>query len=165
MTKNKTKRRKPKTPAILSRIVILLFLVMLMLFVNINSISHFLNRSSYETVTATVIQPTTDDFLLLIPRVELSYQYQGQQYTETNYFFFEPLFGLSSEEGTELSLYVNSYAPNHSLFKVNFFHNILNWILLLLEAACIVNLVRRIQTYRSKKKEGKEAHINEKEME
>ena len=82
MDKDNTKRRKPKPPAILSRIVMFLFLVMLMLFMNINALCYFLNRSSYETVTATVVQQTTDEFLLLIPKVEVTYQFHGQQYTE-----------------------------------------------------------------------------------
>lgn len=165
MKQDKAKRHKIKSPAILSRIVIMLFLLMLMFFVNINSISHFFNQSSYETVTATVIRPTTDKFFLLIPKVELTYSYRGQQYTETNFFVLEPLFGLSSEQGTELTLYVNCYAPNHSLIKVNFFHNIINWILLLLEISCIINLVRRIRTFQSEKKKRKEAQTDEKKVE
>ena len=156
MRKENNKRRKIKSPAVLSRIVILLFLIMLMTFLNISSVTHFLNRTSYDTVTAHVIQPTTDDFLMLIPRVEITYQYQGQTYTEKKYFVLEPLFGLSSEKGTELLLYVNIYAPGHSIFKVNFFRNIVNWILLILEATCIYNLVFRIRRYRSEKSEAKE---------
>ena len=156
MSKEKKKKHKIKSPAVLSRIVILLFLMMLMTFVNISSITHFLNRTSYDTVTAHVLQPTTDDFLMLIPRVEITYQYQGQTYNEKEYFVLEPLFGLSSEKGTELPLYVNIYAPTHSIFKVNFFRNIVNWILLILEAACIYNLVFRIRRYRSEKRAAKE---------
>lgn len=157
MSKDRTRLRKPKSPAVLSRIVIFLFLVMLMLFVNINAICYLFNRSSYETVTATVLERTTDEFLLLIPKVKISYEFGGQQYTEENYFVLEPLFGLSSEPGTELTLYVNTYAPAHSLFQLHFFRNILNWLLLIFEAACIYNLVRRVRTYRLAKRTAKEA--------
>lgn len=165
MAENRTVQHKRKSPAILSRIVILLFLMMLLLFVNINSITHFFNRSSYEAVTATVIRPTTDDFLLLIPKVELSYQYKGQQYTDTKYFVLAPLFGLSSEEGEHLTIYVNTFAPNHSLFQVNFFRNILNWIFLLLMIACIINLVHRIRKYFFNKAKRNGGTHNETKME
>ena len=159
MDKDNTKRRKPKPPAILSRIVMFLFLVMLMLFMNINALCYFLNRSSYETVTATVVQQTTDEFLLLIPKVEVTYQFHGQQYTEKKYFFLEPLFGLSREEGTTLTLHVNIYAPANSLFEVHFFLIILNWLLLVFEAVCIYNLIRRIRTYRLAKKFEREDNL------
>lgn len=156
MSNENKKRRKIKSPAVLSRIVILLFLVMLMLFINISSVTHFLNRTSYESVTATVTRKTTDDFLMLIPRVEITYQYQGKTFIEKKFFVLEPLFGLSSEKGTQLPLYVNIHAPEHSLFEVNFFRNIVNWILLILVAACIYNLIFRIRRYRSEKREAKE---------
>ena len=156
MSNENKKRRKIKSPAVLSRIVILLFLVMLMLFVNISSVTHFLNRTSYESVMATVTRKTTDDFLMLIPRVEITYQYQGKTYTEKKYFVLEPLYGLSAEKETQLPLYVNIHAPEHSLFEVNFFRNIVNWILLILAAACIYNLSFRIRRYRSEKREAKE---------
>lgn len=147
MKKNKNKPHNFKLSDILSRIVILLFLSMLMLFININSVAFHLNRSVYESVPATITEETTDEFLLLIPKVKVSYTYQGQSYSEKKFFLLEPLFGLSSEKGTTLTLYVNTKAPNHSLFDVSFFFNILNWILLILEIACIYNLIRKIQEY------------------
>lgn len=138
-----------KVPAILPRIVTLLFLVMILLFVNIDSFSHLLNYSSYERTTATVVKPETDDFLLLIPMAQIRYQYKGKDYTEDKFFVLSPLFGLSREPGQQLDIYVNTYAPNYCLFKVHFFRNIINWILLALIGICIHNMVRRIQ----KKKE------------
>lgn len=157
MNNGTTKRRKLKSPAILPRIVILAFLFMFMLFINIDSVSHLLNHGSYEKVTATVVKPTTDDFLLLIPRVELTYQYNGQQYTEKKFFIWEPFFGLSSEAGSKLDIYVNTYAPNYCLFKINFFRNIINWILLILIGAGIYNVIQKIRKYQIDKLQKKEA--------
>lgn len=160
MRETKTKRHRIKTPAVLSRIVIFLFLLMIMLFVNINSITYLLNSDSYETVSATVVQSTTDKFLLLIPAVELNYHYSGEEYTERKLFILESLFGLSDETGTKLILHVNKTAPNHCLIDVSFFKNIVNWILLILEFVCIYNLIQRIKIA----KQEKEVLKNEKEM-
>lgn len=156
---NKSNRRGiRKPPALLPRIVILLFLLMVLLFVNLDSISHVLNFGSYEKVTAKVVKPTTDDFLLLIPMAEIEYSYKGTTYTEEKLFVLQPLFGLSREPGEELTIYVNTYAPNYCLIKVNFFHNLVNWLLLALIAICITHMVLRIRNpkgYNRRRKEGK----------
>lgn len=142
-----------KAPPILPRIVILLFLIMILLFVNIDSFSHLLNYNCYERATATVVKPETDVFLLLIPMVQIQYQYDGKEYTEDKFFVLQPLFGLSREPGQQLDIYVNTNAPNYCLFQVNFFRNIVNWILLALIGICIYNMVRRIQKKREVKHE------------
>lgn len=159
MQNNKKKRHKIKSTVILSRVVVLAFLIMLLIFININSVSYLFNPGSYEKTTATVIKPTKDEFFLLLPSVEISYEYNEQTYTERKYFIGEPFFGLSDEPGSELPLYVNTYAPNHCLFRVNFFCNVFNWILLLLMIACLYNLRKQILTYEmnhSKRKGDKE---------
>ena len=86
MKHNRLKWNQIKSPAVLPGIVTLFFLLMLMFFINIHSISHLFNRESYDMVTATVNRPATDKFFLLFPKVELSYRYQGQTYTETSFF-------------------------------------------------------------------------------
>lgn len=161
MTETTKKRRRLKTPAILPRLVILFFLIMVVLFINMDSVSHMMNRHSYEEVTATVVKPATDDLLLVVPMVELQYQYQGEEYTGKKYFLVQPFFGLSRDAGTELTVYVNTYAPNYCLFKENFFRNIANWILLALIVVCIGNMVRRIQKWRIDRRLGKEGAQHE----
>ncbi len=151
MTKKENKQRIRRAPAILPRIVILLFLIMILLFVNIDSFSHLLNFGSYEKATATVVKPETDEFLLLIPMVQIRYQYQDIEYTEDKYFVLEPLFGLSREPGQELPIYINTYAPNYCLFRTNFFHNIVNWILLALIIIGVFNMIQRIRKKREQK--------------
>lgn len=162
MSKQTNRQGIRKAPALLPRIVILLFLLMVLLFLNIDSVSHMLNFGSYEKTTATVVKPATDDFLLLIPMVEIEYSYKGVKYTEEKYFVFQPLFGLSRDPGEELTIYVNTYAPNYCLIKVNFFRNIVNWILLALLAICIANIIRRIQIIREGRIRRKEAEQHEK---
>lgn len=154
MAKKTNRQSIRKPPAILPRIVILLFLLMMLLFMNLDSVSHLLNYGSYEKVTAKVVRPSTDDFLLLIPMAEIQYSYKDVTYTEEQLFILQPLFGLSREPGDTLSIYVNTYAPNHCLIKVNFFRNPVNWLLLALIALCITDMIRRIkkkQTYRTQK--------------
>ena len=161
MSKQTNRQEIRKAPALLPRIVIQLFLLMVLLFLNIDSVSHTLNLGSYEKTTAKVVKPATDDFLLLIPMVEIQYSYKGVEYTEEKYFVFQPLFGLSREPGEELTIYVNTYAPNYCLIKVNFFRNIVNWILLVLIAICITNIIRRIQIIRKDRKRRKEKKQHE----
>lgn len=160
MCKIKNKRQRIKPTAILSRIVIFLFLLMIMFFININSVTYALNTNRYETVSATVVQATTDSFLLLIPAVEINYRYQEKEYKQKKLFLLESLFGLSDEPGTQLALHINKKAPSHCLFEVNFFKNIVNWILLIMEFVCIYNLVQRIK----KTKREKEGQTNEEQM-
>ncbi len=155
MTDTKQKKRKLKSPAVLPRIVILLFLLMLLLAINIDSVSYRLTSSSYEEVTATVVRKAKDDFLLLIPMVEITYTYEGTEYVEEKYFVIQPFFGLSREEGAHCQIYVNTYAPNYCLFKVHFFKNILNWILLILMVVCIYNLAWRIKRWRLERQDRK----------
>lgn len=162
MAKKANRQGIRKPPAILPRIVILLFLLMVLLFINLDSISYMLNYGSYEKVTAKVVKPTTDNFLLLIPMAEIQYSYKGVTYTEEKSFVLQPLFGLSKEPGEELTIYVNTYAPNYCLIKVNFFHNLVNWLLLALIAICIANMVQRIRKKQTHTRRRKEAVTHEK---
>ena len=57
MAKKTNRQSIRKPPAILPRIVILLFLLMMLLFMNLDSVSHLLNYGSYEKVTAKVVRP------------------------------------------------------------------------------------------------------------
>lgn len=161
MTETTKQRRRLKSPAILPRIVVLFFLILVQLLINMNSFSHMLNPHSYEEVTAAVVKSTTDELLLLVPMAEIRYQYQGEEYTEKKYFFLQPFFGLSREEGAQLTVYVNKYAPNYCLFKENFFRNILNWVLMALIVVCIVNMLRRIRKWRTGRRLRKEGAPHE----
>ena len=80
MQKKGRKQRARKTPPLLPRLVILFFLLMVLLFMNIDMCSRILNYGSYEKTTATIVAKKTDGFLLLIPMAELSYQYEGTEY-------------------------------------------------------------------------------------
>ena len=88
MQKKERKQRARKTPPLLPRLVILFFLLMVLLFMNIDMCSHILNYGSYEKTTATIVAKKTDGFLLLIPMAELSYQYEGTEYKEDKFFVF-----------------------------------------------------------------------------
>lgn len=162
MAKKTNRQGIRKPPALLPRIVILLFLLMVLLFMNLDSISHILNYGSYEKVTAKVVKPTTDDFLLLIPMAEIQYSYKGVTYTEEKLFVLQPLFGISREPGEELTIYVNTYAPGYCLIKVNFFHNLVNWLLLALIAICITQMIRRTQGKKTQSRRRKESKTHEK---
>ena len=67
MQKKERKQRVRKTPPLLPRLVILFFLLMVLLFMNIDMCSRILNYGSYEKTTATIVAKKTDGFLLLIP--------------------------------------------------------------------------------------------------
>ena len=86
MQKKERKQRVRKTPPLLPRLVILFFLLMVLLFMNIDMCSRILNYGSYEKTTATIVAKKTDGFLLLIPMAELSYQYEGTEYKEDKFF-------------------------------------------------------------------------------
>ena len=139
-------RKKVGINRIMTPIVALLFFLLVHMFLNYGSFAYCMNWGSYEEVTAVVEKPTTDKFLLLIPMVTIQYSYDGQGYTEDEYFVTQKLFFLSDDPGTDLTVYVNKEAPNHTIFKTQFFGNPLNWILLLLEIICIYRLVKRIRT-------------------
>ncbi len=133
-------------------IVMILFILVFLFLLNFNSFCHFCNRNSYEQVTATVTQKTTDPLAMLIPMVRIKYDYQGKTYEDRKYFLLQPLFGLPSGAGSELEIYVNKEAPGYSIFKENFFRNIVNWLLLVFGGVFVSLLVRRIrQGFRNRK--------------
>ena len=55
MQKKERKQRARKTPPLLPRLVILFFLLMVLLFMNIDMCSRILNYGSYEKTTATIV--------------------------------------------------------------------------------------------------------------
>lgn len=141
-------RKKVGVNRIMTPLAVLLFFLFLHIVVNYDSLTYSMNRGSYEKITAVVEKPTTDKFLLLIPMVTIQYSYGGEQYTEDCYFVTQKLFFLSDGPGTELTVYVNKQAPNHTLFKTHFFGSLVNWLLLLMEGVCVYMLVKRIQRIR-----------------
>lgn len=126
-------------------IVMILFVLVLMFFFNFQSVCHCINRSSYDRVTATLTENTVDPLTMLVPMVKIKYEYQGISYEDQKYYVLQPLFGLPTEEGSELPIYVNKEAPGYSLFQMNFFRSFVNWILLLFAGVFLVFLIRRIR--------------------
>lgn len=146
------KERKITISKIMTPIVMILFILVFLFLLNFNSFCHFCNRNSYEQVTATVTQKTTDPLAMMIPMVRIKYDYQGKTYEDRKYFLLQPLFGLPSGAGSELEIYVNKEAPGYSIFKENFFRNIVNWLLLVFGGVFVSLLVRRIrQGFRNRK--------------
>ena len=141
MQKKERKQRVRKTPPLLPRLVILFFLLMVLLFMNID-MCRILNYGSYEKTTATIVAKKTDGFLLLIPMAELSYQYEGTEYKEDKFFILPHLFGISNEAGQQITIYVNTTSPNYCLIQQPFYKNVVNWILLLLLGVWIHNIIK-----------------------
>lgn len=147
------KEQRVTISKIMTPIVMILFVMVVLFLVNFQSFCHFFNRSSYECVTATLVQNTSDPLTMLVPMVKIQYDYQGTTYEDKKYYVLAPLFGLTKEEGDEIEIYVNKAAPGHSIFKENFFYNIVNWLLLLFGGVFVSLLVRRIrQGNRNRKK-------------
>lgn len=147
------KEQRVTISKIMTPVVMTLFLVVVLFLVNFQSFCHLFNRNSYECVTATLVQNTSDPLTMMVPMVRIQYDYQGTTYEDKKYYVLASLFGLTKEEGSELEIYVNKAAPGHSLLKENFFKNIVNWILLLFGGVFVSLLVRRIrQGFRNQKK-------------
>lgn len=123
-----TKRRKRS-----AIFVMVLFLVLLHLLLNQDMLSPLLNPDTYKPAQATITKKTTDDFLLLLPKVEMTYTYDGNSYTTEEYFIVQPLFGLESKAGTKLDILVNANSPEFIFIKTNFWKNKINWLLLFFE--------------------------------
>ena len=141
----KYKIKKVGINKILTPIVVLLLLLFIQMLLNFDGLCHLCNMSSYEKQTAVISRTTTDKFLLVIPMVEIQYSYGGQAYSEEKYFVVPPLFGRTDETGAPVPVYVNTLAPGHTLFRLNFFLCPANILILLLEAVCVCMLIFRIR--------------------
>jgi amino acid transporter len=153
--KKEWKKKKITISKIMTPIVMVLFVLLLLILLNVQPLCHMLNRHSYEKVQATVVEKTADPFTMLVPMVDVKYEYQGTAYEEKKYFVLAPFFGLKAEAGTPITIYVNKGAPNHFLLKENFFANWINWLLIIFEAVFISLLVRRIRQAGRNRKEKK----------
>lgn len=154
------KLTKIRVNKILRPISVWLLVLLLQIIINFDSTCYLFNHSSYERITAVVTEAKTDPYLLLIPMVELEYEYNGQTYSVDKFFVVQPSFGLSREKGTEMSVYVNKLAPGYVIFDTNFFRNLLNWILIFVSVCCILriyHLIReKIKNRKNKKRDEKE---------
>ncbi len=122
--------------------VMLLFLILVHLLLNHDMLSVVLNAGTYQPVQATVTKETSDEFLLLLPKVELTYIYEGNGYATDEYFILQPLFGLEAVPGTKLEILVNQYSPEFIIIKTNFWANKINWIVLFFELLGIGYLIK-----------------------
>lgn len=141
--KKELRRKKVTISKVMTPVVMTLFVFLLLLLMNLHSLTHFFNREEYQSVKATVVEETKDSFAMVIPMVTVYYQYGETTYEDKKLFVLQPLFGLSSQKGDELTIYVNQKAPNHFIFKENFFANGVNWLLLVFEGVFISLFVRR----------------------
>ncbi len=148
----KRKKKNKGVNRILRLVAVFLFLLLTHILINFEGICHLSNWSSYDTVTATVTKKTTDLYLLLVPVVEVQYTYGDKEYTERKFFVVQKSFGLSDTEGSQLEMYVNKKAPNHVMFKTNFFVNPINYLILALEAVCAILTWHRLREYGTYKK-------------
>ncbi len=154
--KRELKKKKVAISKIMTPVVMILFVLLLLMILNFHSLCHVLNIKSYATVRAEIVEKTTDPLAMVIPMAIVRYEYEGTIYEDRKYFALQPFFGLSPEAGTKLDIYVNKGAPNHFIFRENFFVNWINWLLLFFEGVFISLLVRRIrrliQNHKEKKK-------------
>jgi hypothetical protein len=157
------KRKKIRVNKILRPISVWLFILLLQIVLNFDSTCYLFNHSNYEQITAVVAEEKTDPYLLLIPMVKLEYNYNGQTYSQDKFFVLQPFFGLSSEKGTELPVYVNKLAPGYTIFKTGFFRNWINWLLMVISVCCLFRIgklirekIRNWKRRRRNKKEEKE---------
>ena len=168
-TKKKRKRRKVDVNRILTPIVMILFVIALLMYLNLHAMRYALSSDQMDVVRATVVEKTVDPFTMVIPMVDLSYTYNGQEYQDKKYFVLEPFFQLQAIEGSTLVVYVNKKAPNHFMIQTKFYKNWINWLLLLFLFVFVVVLVRRcrwaLQNRRDKKGEKQKKRENQSENE
>lgn len=138
------KVKKEKRMNVMTPLILTLFIITLLLFMNIQSVSYFLNTDSYRKVSAKVVRQTTDPFTMIIPMLDISYQYNGTEYEDTKLFVLQPFFGISSESGDEIEIYVNRKVPNYCLFVEPFYKNTINWFLVLFGVVFLEILIKRI---------------------
>jgi len=151
-----SEEKKHYIAKILTFIVITLFIILLQVLMNLDSITFLCNMSSYDVIDVKVKSPSTDEFIMMIPKVDIEYTYNGESYEESKYFVLQPLFGMKANVGEILPAYVNINAPKYTLFKVNFFTNWLNYILLLFDVVCVCRIITYIKRQDAMRKELKE---------
>lgn len=157
------KRKAIRVNKILRPVSVWLLIVFLQLVLNFDSTCYLFNHSRYEEATAVVTEKKTDPYLLLVPMVQLQYEYGGKTYTADKFFVLQPFFGLSDEKGTSLSVYVNTLAPEYVIFDTFFFRNILNWVLMIIGICCLVRIYKlireKIRNYKIRKAGGLDEDI------
>ncbi|MCR5691233.1 MAG: hypothetical protein K6G62_03345 [Eubacterium sp.] len=148
----KWKRRGVGLNKILRPITVLLLLIFIHIVLNFEGLTYLTNQDSYVLVVANVKAMTTDDYLLLIPMQDLEYNFAGKSYNEKKFFVIQKTFGLSGEAGDMMDLYVNKNAPNYPIYKVNYFKNPINYLIMLFEIISAMVIFRRIRDrYRTNK--------------
>jgi len=148
----KWKRRGVGLNKILRPITVLLLLIFVHIVLNFEGLTYLSNQDSYVLVVAKVKEMTTDDYLLLIPMQDLEYNFAGKSYNEKKFFVIQRTFGLSGQAGDMMDMYVNKNAPNYPIYKINYFKNPINYLLMLFELISATVIFRRIrERYRANK--------------
>lgn len=157
--KKSRKQKKIRINKVLRPISVFLLILLLQLVLNFDSTCYLFNHSSYQETTATISEKKTDPYLLIIPMVSLTYDYNGQSYTTDKFFVLQPSFGISTQENETVTVYVNTKAPGYVVFKTNFFRNPWNWVLMMISVCClwrIIQLIRLMIHRRKINRAGKE---------
>lgn len=159
--KQERKEKKIRINKILRPFSVLLLILFLQIILNFDSTCHNFNRDSYVETYAQITEVKTDPYLLIIPMVTLTYDYQGTAYSTDKFFVIQPSFGIPKYEGSQIPVYVNTKAPGHALFKTNFFANMWNWALMVISCCCIYRIIWLIRKRIKNKKKEKRAKKKE----
>lgn len=157
------RQRKVRVNKILRPVSAWLLVLLLQILLNFDSTCYLFNHGAYTEVDAIVAEEKTDPYLLLVPMLTMQYVYNGQTYTADKFFVMKQTFCLSGKKGSEMPVYVNELAPQHMIFKTNFFVNILNWILLFISICCIISIYRLIREKIENRKKRRAGEKGEKE--
>lgn len=143
--KKARKLKKVRINKVLRPVSVFLLILFLQLVLNFDSTCYLFNHSSYQEVTARISEKKTDPYLMLIPMVSLTYDYNGQSYTTDKFFVLQPSFGISTQKDDAVTVYVNTKAPGYAIFKTNFFRNPWNWVLMVISVCCLWRIVQLIR--------------------
>lgn len=121
----KMKRRKP-----FKYFNVMLFILGLLFLINFENLVYFLNPDSYYKTTATLSEVGKDQLAGVLTRVRLSFMYKGEVMNVNKVVLNDMLFTDTLNEGGSIDVYVNNKVSENILILFDFFHSVLNLVLL-----------------------------------
>lgn len=139
------KKRTHRRYRIMPNITIIIIVATLIMLCNFPLFVYTLNRGSYAKQPVEVLAEGYDGLIALVPKITVSYKYEGKKYEE----YFLDYNSILFHDDNISEVYVNTSSPSNILFVHSFWKSYTNIILIEVIGICVVIIINNIRRLKS----------------
>lgn len=130
---------------VLPYITIAMLIFIVAVWGNFQSFVYNANTDDYTAVDAKITKQSSDGLLALVPKIYVTYEYEGKSYN-SSFLFYNSIIFRDNKLNDNITLYLNKKSPSDFIYVHDFWNSYLSIgliIVLLIDIVILINNVRR----------------------